>query len=234
VSAAIEARLVLEKSGPGGRFKLDVGFTLEEGILVLFGPSGSGKTLALAALAGLDRPTDGFVRRQGEVLFDASERVWVPPHLRAVGYVPQGSSLFPFLDVVGNVAFGLPRAKRKRDPMVMMPLLEELGIAHRARARPDDLSGGERQRAALARALVVDPRWLLLDEPFASLDRAARGELGKTLRDLVARRKIPAILVTHDQTEALEMGTRLVPIHEGRSGPASAPSTFFETHMSTA
>jgi ABC-type sulfate/molybdate transport systems ATPase subunit len=224
---AIEARFVLEKTGRGASFKLEVELRLDEGVLVLFGPSGAGKTLTLAALAGLERGRDGFVRVRQEVLFDAGARVFVPPHLRGVGYVPQRSSLFRFEDVLGNVAFGLPKATRKRREPTMA-LLDEIGIAHRARSRPDDLSCGERQRVALARALAVEPRWLLLDEPFASIDRAGRETLGKTLREALTRRKIPAVLVTHDAAEGLELGTLIVPIHDGKTGAAVPPADFFK------
>jgi molybdate transport system ATP-binding protein len=223
---AIEARFVLEKSDRRATFRLDVELRLPGGVLVLFGPSGAGKTLTLGALAGLDPPSRGFVRVGNEVFFDEASRLFTPPHLRAVGYVPQRSSLFPFEDVLGNVAFGLPRSRRGRTE-AMMGLLEELGIAHRARSRPDDLSGGERQRVALARALAVEPRWLLLDEPLASIDRAGRKALGATLREVLARRKIPAVLVTHDPSDALELGTLLIPMHEGKTGPAIPPADFF-------
>jgi ABC-type sulfate/molybdate transport systems ATPase subunit len=115
-----------------------------------------------------------------------------------------------------------------------MALLEELGIAHRAHAKPDDLSGGERQRVALARALNVGPKLLLLDEPFASIDRSGRAALCRTLRDVLARRGTPAVLVTHDLLEAIEMGDRLVHLEEGRSTSAGTPTDFFgiTPHMS--
>jgi ABC-type sulfate/molybdate transport systems ATPase subunit len=221
---ALQARLSLEKRGRGARFVLDVELAAPGGILVLFGPSGAGKTLTLEGLAGLERPSAGFVRLGGEVLFEGARSVWVPPYRRGIGYVPQRSSLFPFADVLGNVGFGLPRAER-RGPLAAS-LLEELGIAHRARARPDELSGGERQRVALARALAVSPRLLLLDEPFASIDRAGRAALGKTLRDVLTRRGTPAVLVTHDAVEAKELGDWLVPIEGGRSGKAVTPAEF--------
>jgi molybdate transport system ATP-binding protein len=225
--AALSVRFVLKKDGEGTSFTLDVSLELDLGVLILFGPTGAGKTLTLGVLAGLERPSRGFVRLAGDVLFDAKESIWVPPHRRRIGYVPQGSSLFPFTNVMGNVSFGLPRAQRRESAARAMALLEELGVAHRAHARPDSLSGGERQKVALARALIVEPRLLLLDEPFASIDRAGRASLGKTLRDVLTKRGIPAVLVTHDPREATEMGTRLVPLEEGKSGAEVAPAAFF-------
>jgi molybdate transport system ATP-binding protein len=232
---AVDARFDLQVRSPRSVFQVCVEFRLDRGVLVLFGASGAGKTLTLEALAGLARPSHGFIR-QGEVtLFDATSRVWLPPHTRRVGYAPQRQSLFPFLDVLGNVEFGLPRKERgRRGAGRSMVLLEELGIAHRARARPRDLSGGERQRVALARALNVEPKLLLLDEPFASIDRAGRATLCRTLRDILARRSTPAVLVTHDPLEAIEMGDRLVHLEEGRGTGTTTPSGFFgiETPMS--
>ena len=231
---AIDARFELQVPDPRSTFSVRVEFRLDRGVLVLFGASGAGKTLTLEALAGLARPSHGYIRLESTTLFDAALRVWVPPHRRRVGYVPQRQSLFPFLDVLGNVEFGLPRAKRGRRGDCGMALLEELGIAHRAHARPADLSGGERQRVALARALNVEPRLLLLDEPFASIDRGGRAMLCLMLRDILARRSTPAVLVTHDPLEAIEMGDRLVHLEEGRGASSATPSEFFgiEPHMS--
>jgi ABC-type sulfate/molybdate transport systems ATPase subunit len=224
---AIDARFTLRKVGLGSSFEVDVELVLDRGLLVLFGPSGSGKTLTLEGLAGLAEPSSGFVRLSGETLYDAEKHVWVPPHRRGVGYVPQRASLFPFTDVLGNVGFGLPRAAR-RGP-ASMSLLEELGLAHRAGSRPEELSGGERQRVALARALASSPRLLLLDEPFASIDRAGRAQLGKTLRDILAKKGTPAVFVTHDAVEAAEMGDLLLPMENGRGRTAVKPAEFFRS-----
>jgi molybdate transport system ATP-binding protein len=225
--SALSARFVLRKGENRESFTLEVSLELEAGVVVLFGPTGAGKTLTLAVLAGLERPSSGFVRLGNDTLFDASKGVCVPPHERGIGYVPQRSSLFPFTDVLGNVSFGLPRARRTKEKERCLALLEELGVAHRASARPDDLSGGERQKVALARALVVLPRLLLLDEPFASIDRAGRASLGKILRDALAKRGVPAVFVTHDPVEAVEMGASLVPMEAGRSGAPALPADFF-------
>jgi len=193
------------------------------GILVLFGPSGSGKSLTLQAIAGLLRPTEGFVRVEGLALFDRERRIDVPVHKRRLGYVPQFQSLFPFLDVAANIAFGLPRAERNAEGPAIAALLEELGIAHLARAHPADLSGGERQRVALARALAVKPRLLLLDEPFASIDQDGRTALRRVLRDTLQRRAVPAVFVTHDPDEALLLGDTLVRFERGRTAESGLP-----------
>ena len=220
---ALEARLEL-RVGRGARaFALEAELSLERGVLVLFGPSGAGKSLTLRALAGLVRPERGFVRVGGESLFDAATGADAPPHRRGIGWVPQRDSLFPFCSAAENVAFGLPRARRRqRDPQVRA-LLEELGIAALADARPASLSGGERQRVALARALATGPRLLLLDEPFASIDRAGRGELWRLLRAALDRHRAPAVFVTHDADEALALADRVVRYERGRSVESGPP-----------
>jgi ABC-type sulfate/molybdate transport systems ATPase subunit len=145
----------------------------------------------------------------------------VPAHLRRVGYVPQNQGLFPFLDVAANVAFGLPRGPDRSSRASAW--LDELGIAHLARARPASLSGGERQRVALARALAVEPRLLLLDEPFASVDDEGCQALRVVVRDVIRRHRIPAVLVTHDADEAVALGDRLVRFVRGKTVGAGAP-----------
>lgn len=163
--AALEASFVVEVGRGESRFHLEAELALDRGVLVLFGPTGAGKSLALQALGGLVRPLRGRIVLQGEVLFDGARRIHVPAHRRRIGYVPQHNSLFPFADVARNVAFGLPRRERRPDHPLVRALLAEFGLEHLARARPHSLSGGERQKVALARALVVEPRLLLLDEP---------------------------------------------------------------------
>jgi molybdate transport system ATP-binding protein len=222
---AVEARFTVEVGANGDRFTLESQLSLARGVLVLFGPSGSGKSLTLQALAGLVRPTRGHIRVHGRTLFDAETSYDVPSHKRAIGYVPQHHSLFPFCDVAENVAFGLPRAQRRRDNPEVRALLDELGLAHLASSRPASLSGGERQRVALARALAVKPRLLLLDEPFASIDQDGRVELRKILRATLERRATPAVFVTHDPSEALALGDSLVRFERGRSTESGEPAS---------
>jgi len=204
-------------------FALQVNLRLESGVLVLFGPSGSGKTLTLQALAGLRRPGSGHIRLFGQALLDVEARIEVPSHRRRIGYVPQHDSLFPFTDVQHNVRFGLTRARRRSERDSVPDLMERLGIAHLARSRPGSLSGGERRRVALARALAVQPRLLLLDEPFAGIDRPGRERLRAVLMEMLRERRVPTVVVTHDREEALQMGDRLVPYTRGATGQAREP-----------
>ncbi len=221
---ALSAQLTVIAGKGSEAFTVTSELTLDRGLLVLFGPSGAGKSLTLQALAGLIPPARGRILVQGEALYDAERRISVPAQHRRIGYVPQLHSLFPFLDVTENVAFGLPRRERRRDNPRVLSMLEELGLARLARARPISLSGGERQRVALARALIVEPRLLLLDEPFASIDQPGRAALRAALRAAIDRRGMPAVLVTHDADEALSLGDRLVRFERGRSTVSGAPA----------
>jgi molybdate transport system ATP-binding protein len=219
--SALRATLVFSAVGPDARFDVHAELSLDQGILVVFGPSGVGKTLTLEALAGLRAVSVGRVRVGDQTLLDTEHGVSVPPYARGVGYVPQSQALFPFLDVLGNVGFGLPREERRGGRP--KELLAELGIAHLSSATPASLSGGEKQRVALARALAVRPRLLLLDEPFASIDDHGRKELEKLLRTTVDRHGVPAVLVTHDKREALAVGDKAVRFVRGKTAESGDP-----------
>lgn len=207
-----------------GDFSLTAELSLAEGVLVLFGPSGAGKSLTVSALAGLVRPQSGHIHLDGRPLYDSQAGIDVPTRDRHVGFVPQHHSLFPFLDVAENVAFGLPRARRRPDDPQVVELLKELELDHLASSRPGSLSGGERQRVAFARALAVDPKILLLDEPFASIDRAGRKRVRAVLSRVLRHHRIPAVLVTHDPSEALELGDHLVLFERGRTVASGSPA----------
>lgn len=192
-------------------FRVRVAFEHGAGLLAMVGPSGSGKTLTLRALAGLT-PSTGSLVVHGRSLGG------VPPHQRGMAWVPQQDALFPFADVLGNVTFGLPRARRTLADPVVARLCDEVGIAHLVKRRVADLSGGERQRVALARALATEPSILLLDEPFAALDLASRTELGAHLRAAVDARELCAVLVSHDAREVRHLADCVLPFTRGQGG----------------
>jgi molybdate transport system ATP-binding protein len=212
----------LKQTGP---IPLDVEFSCGAGqVLAIFGPSGSGKTTILRAIAGLYRPEHASVRSNGVNWTDSASRTFVPPHRRAVGFVFQEYALFPHLTAEGNVvaALGhLPHADRhsRAGQLLRSVRLEEKG--HR---RPQELSGGERQRVALARALAREPAVLLLDEPFAAVDRQVRRSLQDEVNALRRTLDLPMILVTHDFDDVVRLATHVLLLERGR-GIANGPVT---------
>jgi molybdate transport system ATP-binding protein len=208
------SELVVEVAVPLRSFRLEVDVRVGRETLAVAGPSGAGKSTVLRAVAGLARPASGRIALDGETWFDASRRVHLPPERRSVGLVFQDYALFPHLSVRQNVAFGAPRrATRRAD---VDGLLDRLGIAALAAARPDELSGGERQRVALARALARGPGVLLLDEPMAALDPHTRGRVRAELGDLLRSLALPTILVTHDFEDAGALAGRVAVIRSGQ------------------
>lgn len=198
-------------------FELEVSFGLPNGVTVLLGPSGSGKSTTLAVISGLMQADSGRIVLDGRVLCDAGSRVHLPPESRGIAIVFQSLALFPHLNALDNVAFGLSRAIDRRDRRrVAGSWLERMKVLHLAERRPRTFSGGEAQRVALARALASSPRALLLDEPFSALDEDLRGELRKEVRSLVLELGIPTLFVTHDRTDALAVGDRVVVLREGK------------------
>lgn len=207
----------IERRFPSATVEADFTVPMPPGtIVVLFGPSGSGKTTIVRAIAGLDRPDRGRIRFESDTWVDVSQRQFVEPQARRVGYVFQEAALFPHLTVRRNVGFGLEdlRAQERQARVAEMLTLVDLG--DRADHYPRQLSGGQAQRAALARALAPQPRLLLLDEPFASLDTPARVRMRRLLRASVRGLGIGAVLVTHDRHEAMALGDQLVVLVDGR------------------
>jgi len=196
-------------------------------ITVLFGASGCGKTTILRCLAGLERPDTGLITADGRTWFHEASRRFVPAPQRHVGYVFQESALFPHLDVKGNIGFGLRAWPHQERRDRIHELTRLMGMESLVRRQPGELSGGERQRVALARALAPRPRLLLLDEPFASLDRPAAEQLRHSLRHVLETTGTPALLVTHNRDEALSLGDHLLLMREGRIRQAGAPAEVF-------
>jgi sulfate/thiosulfate transport system ATP-binding protein len=224
----IEVRKLCKRFG--GFSALDsVDLQVAEGeLLALLGPSGCGKTTLLRMIAGLDRPDSGQVLFGGE---DATAR-----HVsdRQVGFVFQHYALFRHMTVFDNVAFGLtvrPRASRPGKAEIrerVMSLLKLVQLEWLAHAYPAQLSGGQRQRIALARSLAVEPRVLLLDEPFGALDARVRKDLRRWLRDLHDQIHLTSVFVTHDQEEALEVSDRVVVMNQGRIEQVGSPDDIYE------
>jgi sulfate/thiosulfate transport system ATP-binding protein len=207
----------------------DVSITVPSGELVaLLGPSGSGKTSLLRIIAGLEQADTGQVFFEGE---DATVR---RARDRGVGFVFQHYALFRHMSVFENVAFGLrvrPRASRPSPAEIrerVMGLLKLVQLDWLAGRLPSELSGGQRQRVALARALAVQPRVLLLDEPFGSLDAQVRQELRRWLRRLHDEIRLTSVFVTHDQEEALEVADRVVVMNRGRVEQVGSPQEVFD------
>lgn len=207
----------------------DVSIDIASGELVgLLGPSGSGKTTLLRIIAGLETPDDGTI------VVDGEDTTGVHVRRRGVGFVFQHYALFRHMTVFENIAFGLKVKPRKDRPsgkeingkvMKLLKLVQLEGVADRY---PSQLSGGQRQRIALARALAVEPRVLLLDEPFGALDAKVRSELRQWLRQLHDEIQVTSVFVTHDQEEALEVADRIVVMNEGRVEQVGTPEEVYE------
>ncbi len=201
-------------------FSLAARFEVGCEVLVLFGPSGSGKSLTLQAIAGVDRPDGGSIVLDIDgdetVLFDSGAGIDVKPQLRRIGYVPQSLALFPHLTVEENITYGLRGHSKSARREAARRLLALMRLSDLPDRLPGQLSGGQRQRVALARALAVEPRLLLLDEPFTALDGPTRRALRHEVRRLHEERGVPVLLVTHDTDEAFALADRIAVIDAGR------------------
>jgi iron(III) transport system ATP-binding protein len=207
----------LEKS-LGGRVVLSgVSLTVETGSLTaILGASGSGKTTLLRLIAGLERPDRGAISLAGRIV--ESSREHTPPERRRIGYVPQEGALFPHLTVAANVGFALRRGGLRRpsaESKRVAELIEMVGLSGFERRMPHHLSGGERQRVALARALANGPDILLLDEPFSSIDAELRASMRREVVSVIRQAEATAILVTHDQDEALSIADHVAVLQHG-------------------
>ncbi|GAB3170408.1 ABC transporter ATP-binding protein [Myceligenerans halotolerans] len=204
----------------------DVDLTVREGTTTaVLGASGRGKTTLLRVVAGFLRPRSGTVAVDGRVV--AGDGTWMPPERRGVGYVRQDGGLFPHLSVAGNIAFGLPWPRRRHGGRVA-ELLELVGLPTTlAGRRPDELSGGQQQRVALARALAPRPGLVLLDEPFSSLDTALRAATREATAQALRAAGATAVLVTHDQGEALSFADEVAILGDGRFRQVDSPASVY-------
>jgi molybdate transport system ATP-binding protein len=200
-----------------GGFQLDAAFeAAAHGVTILFGPSGAGKSSVLAAVAGALRPDTGLISLDDRPLFDAAARIRVPMARRRIGWVFQDARLFPHLSVEENLRFGLKRAPAVERPIEFDEVVSVLGVERLLARRPRDLSGGERQRVGLGRALLSQPRLLLMDEPLAALDAPRRAEILPFFERLKTHFGVPVLYVTHSLAEAVRLGDRMAVMREGR------------------
>ena len=201
-------------------------FTLMQGeILALLGPSGSGKTTALRLIAGFDRPDGGRILLNGRPV--SGDGAWVAPEERRIGMVFQDYALFPHLTLLDNVMFGLRRESRTAREDAARRVLAVVGMEELARRYPHELSGGQQQRVALARALAPNPLVLLLDEPFSNLDFDMRAEMREELVRILRASEISAVMVTHDQEEALAVADRVGVLNHGCLEQLSEPEVLY-------
>ena len=208
-----------------GGFTLDAAFDAAGGLTALFGRSGAGKTSLVNAIAGLIRPQRGHIAIDGEVLTDTDTGRFVPPHRRRVGYVFQEGRLFPHLNVRQNLVYGRWFApKGTTGGGTFDQVVGLLGIAHLLGRRPAGLSGGEKQRVAIGRALLAQPRVLVMDEPLASLDEPRRAEILPYIERLRDEMRVPIVYVSHSIAEVTRLATTLVVLSDGQVaaiGPAA-------------
>jgi iron(III) transport system ATP-binding protein len=198
-------------------------------VVALLGPSGSGKTTLLRAVAGLERPHRGAIRI-GNVLFDAARKIDLPAEARGLGLVFQSYALWPHRTVFANVAYGLKLRGVGAAELEQRvgKALAQIGLAHLAERYPHQLSGGQQQRVALARALVYEPAVILLDEPLSNLDAKLREEARAWLRQLIVSLALSALLVTHDQIEAMAIADRIVLLNAGAVEQEGTPTELYQ------
>ena len=222
----IEARIVKRYAAAreSAAFTLDVDITTADGITVLFGPSGSGKTLTLDCIAGFAQPGEGRILIDDSLMFDGPTRVHVRPQDRQCGYVFQNYALFPHMTLRDNLMFaaaGLAKTNRHR---TVNEMLDRFRLAEVAGRKPHEISGGQKQRGSIARALVANPRVLLLDEPARGLDAPLRQELYDILRQVRAEFETPIILVTHSLDECFELADDMIVLRDGRVAQCGTPA----------
>ena len=217
----------IHKSIAGQKILKDLSLQVKEHELVaVLGSSGSGKTTLLRLISGFDSPESGEIEILGSKVF--AKNVFVPAEKRRVGFVPQDAALFPHLSVAGNIEFSLSNltaAERQKRVQELLALVDMVGFEDRL---PHQLSGGQRHRVALARALAPKPDLILLDEPFSSLDAELRARLREDVKKVLLTTGTTAILVTHDQEEALSIATRVAILREGTIAQIGLPKDIYQ------
>ena len=209
----------------------DVSFEVPEGkLFTLLGPSGCGKTTTLRSIAGLEKPRSGVIEVSGRVVYSSEKRIFVAPNKRNFGMVFQSYAIWPHMNVFQNVAFPLEvrRLAKKDIREKVMRVLETVALAELVDRDATKLSGGQQQRLALARALVMEPQLLLLDEPLSNLDAKLRDRMRSELKRLQRELNLTTVYVTHDQSEALALSHEIAVMNEGRVVQVGTPRQIYE------
>ncbi len=209
-----------------------VSMELQRGeVVALLGPSGSGKTTLLRAVAGLESPKAGSIHIGERCMYDGAQKVDIPAEARSLGLVFQSYALWPHKTVFDNVAYGLTLRKMNKSDIAKRvgDVLGQLGLGQLGERFPHQLSGGQQQRVAIARALVYNPPVILLDEPLSNLDAKLREEARAFLRELIVRLGLSALMVTHDQSEAMAISDRILLLNNGKIEQQGTPQSMYET-----
>ncbi len=214
--------LNIRKAFAGG-FALDVNVSIAPGITILFGPSGAGKTTLLDCIAGLTTPNAGRIAVGEKTFFDPAHAINLSPRKRNAGYVFQDLALFPHLSAEQNIAFGISHLPAEESREKVRAILESFRIGPLSSRKPEELSGGEKQRVAVARALVTNPRVLLLDEPLAALDAATKSKIIADLSEWNNAHQIPIVYVTHSREEVFALGERALILENGKITAQGTP-----------
>ncbi len=208
-----------------GRFSIEAAFSSDGGVTALFGRSGSGKTTLVNIIAGLLRPDSARIVLDGDIIVDTGRGIFTPPHRRKFGYVFQEPRLFPHLSVRQNLTYGRWFARSKGEGRSFDRIIDLLGVEPLLERAPANLSGGEKQRIAIGRALLSNPRLLLMDEPLAALDDARKAEILPYLERLRDETRIPIVYVSHSVGEVARLANRVIALEHGRvtaSGDAAS------------
>lgn len=198
-----------------GNFSIDAELSSNDGVMVLFGRSGAGKSSIIKMVAGLLTPDDGIIKVFGETIYNSSSRVNVKPENRSIGYVFQEDRLFPHMNVNSNLRYGIKRNPLEKREIIFSDIVELLGLNDMLERMPQNLSGGERQRVSIGRALLSNPKLLLMDEPLASLDLARKSEILPYIERLSGELGIAVIYVSHSLEEVVRLADTIALISHG-------------------
>ena len=211
-------------------FTLDVNFKADNNALALLGQSGSGKSMTLKCIAGVEKPDSGKIVLDGEILYDSTQGICLPPQKRRIGLLFQNYALFPNMTVFENVEYALKLDKNLKDKSkeIAQRTLEQIGMMEHADKKPRQLSGGQQQRVAIARTLALNPKVILLDEPISALDVTNREIMKKELKDIQRKFNSTMIFITHEQEEAFYLSDRIMVMSEGKIEQLDTPKNIYD------